>query len=637
MMNLPRLTVLGLCLLALAACDSEGSGGSATGTGGKAGAGGASNLGGNAGSGVGGSASGGTSGAAGVGGAPAGGGSAAGGSGSGGKAGGGANTGGSAGSGGRTGSGGAASGGNAGAGSGGSAGARSGGSTGTGGTAGVSAGTGGKAGTGGAATGGAAGSGAGGSTAPAGPCDPYVWPAYDQKINYDYKNEFPDIDPSKFKLLQGCNANVVAGQKSSGWWSFTWGKNRNSKITDAQIDQVLAGLNEDLGYARDVMGWPPDKGPQNGYFSSVYLYGSGLCTDSASNTEEGGWQSAVAGYPMVLISWAPIVNYDRGGITHEAIHAVLASMPGGDKAAWFNEGGNTWLQMNMEAGRTKKYGVGFLDAGHFIAPHMPIECYSGWLDDGSFGGPDAQGVNMSNASNQQISTWRNYLGGVQYSADFAHFIALWVAKGSNAWIWKQKGRNILETLATGIGAEQTRHLVTEYRARQALIDFKEWTDAFKSVVNSNWGINVTAENNTPGGIWKTPPAYTASAYAKSTTTGKTVTPEPLTLPGWTGANQIPITVSGDQLTVKFNPVDANMTLQLAYRASDGSAVYSQPVASGEACLRMDKAPKNSTVIAVVTSTDYIYTGDAIRSKKYSYTLELGTGATATASTTGKYF
>jgi hypothetical protein len=267
---------------------------------------------------------------------------------------------------------------------------------------------------------------------------------------------------------------------------------------------------------------------------------------------------------------------------------------------------------------------------------MPIECYSGWLDDGSFGGPGAEGVNMS-GSGGQISTWRNYLGGVQYTADFAHFLALWVSKGSNAWIWNQKKVNILETLATGLGEEQTRRLVMEYRARQALIDFKEWTDAFKGVVNSNWGINITAENNTPGGIWMQPPPYKASAYAQSTTSGTTVTPEPLTLPGWSGANQIPLTVSGDTVKVNFKPVDASMRLQLVYRASDGSAVYGQPVSSGEACLRLDKAPKNSVVIAVISNTDYLYTSDAIRKKKYSYTLDLVSGATGTASTTSKYF
>jgi hypothetical protein len=54
-------------------------------------------------------------------------------------------------------------------------------------------------------------------------------------------------------------------------------------------------------------------------------------------------------------------------------------------------------------------------------------------------------------------------------------------------------------------------------------------------------------------------------------------------------------------------------------------------------LRLDKAAKNNVVIAVVTNTDYIYTGDAIRKKKYNYTLEWVGGATGTASTTAKYF
>src|SRR5690606_26434671 len=116
---------------------------------------------------------------------------------------------------------------------------------------------------------------------------------------------------------------------SDGWWSITWGNNLNPQVTEQQMAQVLTGLNEDIGYIRDVMGWPPDPMPQDGYFSSVYVYGSGLCTDNADNQAQGGWQSAIGGYPMVLLSWAPIVNYDRGGITHEAIHAMVQGMPGG--------------------------------------------------------------------------------------------------------------------------------------------------------------------------------------------------------------------------------------------------------------------------------------------------------------------
>jgi hypothetical protein len=42
---------------------------------------------------------------------------------------------------------------------------------------------------------------------------------------------------------------------------------------------------------------------------------------------------------MVLPSYYPVITPSkRGGITHEAINAVPASMPD-DKAHWFNEGG----------------------------------------------------------------------------------------------------------------------------------------------------------------------------------------------------------------------------------------------------------------------------------------------------------
>ena len=61
-----------------------------------------------------------------------------------------------------------------------------------------------------------------------------------------------------------------------------------------------------------------DKLQAEGYFSNIYLYGSGLCTDSASNTERGGWQSGINGYPMVLLSYYPVVTpSERGGITQE--------------------------------------------------------------------------------------------------------------------------------------------------------------------------------------------------------------------------------------------------------------------------------------------------------------------------------
>jgi hypothetical protein len=45
---------------------------------------------------------------------------------------------------------------------------------------------------------------------------------------------------------------------------------------------------------------------------------------------------------------------------------------------------------------------------------------------------------------------------------------------------------------------------------------------------------------------------------------------------------------------------------------DGTAVYSQPVESGELYLRLHRAPRRGVVTAVVSNTDYVYTGDATR-------------------------
>lgn len=310
-------------------------------------------------------------------------------------------------------------------------------------------------------------------------------------------------------------------------------------------------------------------------------------------------------------------------------------MPG-TKAAWFNEGANTWLQMTIEANRTGGYGVGFLDGAPFLAPHMPIENYSGWLQDGSFGGPDAQGVNRS-ANGQQISTWRDYLGGNQYNSAFSHFLAEHVSRGANAWIWANGDyHNILETLASALGEEQIRRLVMEYRARQAMVDFGPWSDAFKRTISGRWGSTIGAEE-IAGGILQEPEPHRLTFYAATSQSGDVLTPARDTLPGWSGANQIPLEVNGDIVRIGFEPVDPNMRLQLVYRAEDGSAVYGRPVAEGQACLSLRKRPKNGVVVAVVSNTDYLYNGDDSRTRKYDYHLRLIDGVSGSAPLYSKYY
>ena len=479
--------------------------------------------------------------------------------------------------------------------------------------------------------------------------DPYVWPAYNPTINYNFKNDNPALAVPT-KDLDDCPQ--VVGSQSSGWWTFRWGPSKNPLVTTAAITPLLERMNKDFAYFRDTMGWPPDKRAQNGYRSAMYLYGSGLCTDNAANTALGGWQSSIGAYPMVLLSYYPVYCFDpactysdkvsqQGACVHEGIHSILADLPGCKQAAWFQEGGNTWLQQQATAQQTGDYStMGFLNGTTFLAPFMPIECYSGWLQDGSFGGPSAEGVNMTNSSGAQVCTWRTYLGGNQYGNGFPTFLGEWLGLGSVPWIWKNCPGRVLEGMAAGLGDAQTRRLIMEYRAKQALLDMKEWSNAFKQLLNSYFGTSIGPEGNADGMTnWINCAAWTATPYAKTTDNGSgLLTPEQRTTPGWSGANQIPLKVTGAMASVDFQPIGTNMTCQLCYRsASDGLPVYSTPVSSGSCSLRLDKAPISNVVIAVICNTDYKYLGDTTSKAHYDYRLQLGAGVTGTADVNTKWY
>ncbi|MCW3806634.1 T9SS type A sorting domain-containing protein [Plebeiibacterium marinum] len=468
----------------------------------------------------------------------------------------------------------------------------------------------------------------------------FDWPSYNPTVNYDFRDEYPDItEPTK--ELDDCPE--VVGSQSSGWWTFKWGPKKKSEITEAAITPLLERMNEDFAYFRDVMGWPPDKRAKNGYRSAVYLYGSGLSTDDADSTDLGGWQSSIyyngESWPMVLASYYPIYSFDpdcpyadreaqMGAMVHEGIHSVLADMPGCKQAAWFHEGGNTWLQQEMESQKSGDYSsMGFLNVTGFIAPFMPIECYTGWLQDDSFGGPSAEGVNMFDGS-QQICTWRNLLGGNQYNNTFPTFMGQTLGNKSVAWVWRYCTGRVLEGLADGIGEMQIRKLIIEYRAKQALLDMGPWTGAYKSLLNGSFMTSIGAEWQPS---WLNPDEWIATPYAKTTydASTKTLTPEYRTTPGWSGGNQIPLNVSGvntgDTIIVDFTPLGKNMSCQLCYRAEDGSTMYGKPVSEGECALVIEKLPANSVVFAVVANSDYIYLGEETRTAHYDYRLKLVKG------------
>lgn len=479
----------------------------------------------------------------------------------------------------------------------------------------------------------------------------FDWPSYTPTLYYNFRDEFPALEMPT-KDLDDCPD--VVGTQSDGWWTFKWGPNARSIITEDAITPMLERMNKDFAYFRDTMGWPPDKRAKNGYRSSIYLYGSGLsCSDNADSNALGGWQGSIfyegESWPMVLLSYYPVYCFDptcsysdredqMGAVVHEGIHSLLADLPGCKQSAWFQEGGNTWLQQEAYARQTQDFSsMGFLNGCTFIAPFMPIECYSGWLQDDSFGGPSAEGVNIYEGGTQ-LCTWRKYLGGNQYGNAFPTFVSQVLGTESVAWIWRNCAGRVLEGMADTLGEMQIRRLIMEYKAKQSLIDMGNWTEAIRNIVNSNFNSSIGAESSPS---WMKPETWKATPYVRTRydSVVDALIPEYRTTPGWSGANQIPLNVQGmgDTVIVNFIPLGKNMTCQLCYRAEDGTAIYSKPVSKGNCVLYLDKKPANHVVIAVITNTDYIYYGEETRKAHYDYRLQLVKGIYKKASVYKKWY
>ena len=504
----------------------------------------------------------------------------------------------------------------------------------------------------------------------------YKWPTH--TLAYDFKTEYPNLDkPTKIHSI-----NKKTGGKaycySGDWWCVYWGDNLNSECgTDsatvkAAAKNLVEKYEEDFAYIRDSIGWPPDLSARKGYKSFVYIFGSGLSNDNESNTTQGGYQSSTyadgSNWACVWASYYPFsrfrtdksysdAEYQCNAMVHEGIHATFADLSACQGSSWFHEGGNTWLQGQVYARRDGVHGeAGFLDGGPFLAPHMPIECYSGWLQDGSYGGPAAQGVNMY-VDGAQICTWRNYLGGVQYANAFPTVVANICGDKSIAWIWRYCKNRVLETMGDTLGDEAMRQIILQYRARQALFDLGGWDDSYRAVANSYFGTTIKPEysnghyengkivgKNSGSNLMSCwinvePTVLTPYQSVELNDSHGWMAPDTLTNPGWSGGNVIPIHVdlAKTVANVEFRPEDTNMRAVLCYRTKEGECYYSQPVMCGNMSIDITNQPANGVIFCVVVNTDYIYTGDTQRKHHWDYRIRLQDGALGIADIHKKWY
>lgn len=494
------------------------------------------------------------------------------------------------------------------------------------------------------------------------------WTGEVPQLAYDFHDEYGDLPaPTKvhsIKKKDGTAANQYVGD----WWSVFWGDNLNStvggqeKAMDAAKNMVKK-YDEDFTYIYDNIGWPPNLSARNGYRSMIYIFGSGLANDDTANTVEGGYQSSTyadgRNYACVWASYYPFSRfrsdadqlwsdgeYQREAMIHEGIHTLFADLNHCRKSSWFHEGGNVWLQQELHASREGNYDAvepGWLGAGNVLCPFMPIECYSGWLQDGSFGGPAAEGVNLYNGSGQQVCTWRNLIGGTQYGDTFPVVFSAICGSKSVAWIWKNVEERILETIGKAIGDKATRDLITQYRARLALYDLGGGFDrGYRQLADNHFGVSVKEEWS-PYMQKCEPFKLTPYQSVRRNSADGWMAPDTLTNPGWSGANIIPIHVKtgADYAEVEFRPEDTSERALLCYRTADGKCYYSMPVNCGVMRIDTSNKPANGVIFCVVVNTEYEFKGgsygEELRKHHWDYRLRLGENALAIADTYQKWY
>lgn len=489
------------------------------------------------------------------------------------------------------------------------------------------------------------------------------WTGEVPQLSYDFHDEYGDIPvPQKvhnIKKKNGQKANQYVGK----WWSVFWGDDLNAEVGGQEkameaAENMVKKFDEDFEYIYQNIGWPPNLSARNGFKSMIYIFGSGLANDNTPKTEKGGYQSATSAddgyYACVWASYYPFSrfrsdadkkwtdgNYQREAMVHEGIHTLFADLDACKGSSWFHEGGNVWLQQELHVRREGDYEAttpGWLGAGNVLCPFMPIECYSGWLQDGSFGGPAAQGVNMYNENGQQVCTWRNLIGGTQYGDVFPVVFSAVCGSKSVAWIWRYTKNRILETIADSIGDTAMRDFITQYRARLALYDLSGWDKGYRQLADNYFGTTVKEEWSP---YWIKCDPFKLTPYQTLTLNSADgwMAPDPITNPGWSGANTLPIHVKtgATYAEVEFRPEDTSERALLCYRSKDGKCHYSQPANCGTMRIELNDQPANGVIFCVVVNTDYRYTGDAIRKHHWDYRLRFGDNALAPADIRQKWY
>ena len=462
------------------------------------------------------------------------------------------------------------------------------GSSGTNGASGGAGGASANAGQAGAANGGSAGSSAGQAGAANGgaaPATDYPYCNYGTVPSGTAQvwNDTPTLTPIGLNPY-GAPALTVA----QGYILLNEGAQGVTQVPQDTQTAILKRINDDLkfesGYSSIHL--PPwATSATNPHYIDYLFVGTGLPKDPNA----GGDSSWEGQYPNVETTQVAMTDASqRYDLTHEFNHVLensYGTIPG-DKVSWLQESYNDYLILltaehanggmpGQNSQFTLPGNVGYLDSLVYTQPYVPIESCG-------IAAQDASAVNGPGDYFTDITAYR-------YNDLFPLFVAQRVGQHFFAAVWEQakQTEQVLQTMTRLLDRARVQCMVGEYAARLALGDFAELSSSLQKVAGDPGMFTVTTTQDG----WLVP-----SSAAK--------------LPRYTGRNNIAIAVTtgATQVSVKFAPdptgskgTAAQLQLQLAYRAIDGSVVFGAPVTTGSALLALSKAPKNNVVIAVISN------------------------------------
>ncbi len=369
-----------------------------------------------------------------------------------------------------------------------------------------------------------------------------------------------------------------------GYILLSEGPNGTSQVSATTQTSILQRIHGDLKWETQTLGvhMPPwSTGKTGTKYIDYFFTNTGLPNDPGA-TGDQSWEGS---YPFVESDSNGMSDQNRYNITHEFNHVLLnayGTVPG-NSVSWIQESLNNYMILRLAEwrngatiGQSQQFafpsGIGYLDATVYNQPYCPIE---------------SCGINSSGEATGP-SDYMNDSTGFRYNDLFPLFVSQRVGLTFYAKVFEaaNTSEQNLQTMTRLLDKARVQSMVTEYAARLALGDFMEFSTAIQGVAST-------------------------SMYAVTTNqSGWLVPSNNNKLPRYTGRNFIPISVNAGatSVTINFAPdstgsngTTADMRCQIAYRATDGTTVFSTPVSNSTTTIQLTKAPKNGVVIAVISN------------------------------------